>query len=81
MYLYFLLGSAALLFCIYIMFNPGSFEDRDLCFALSSGLVLSMVGMIIEQHIAKAKSSAINSLYIAFSLCFMFWMLSLSLYM
>jgi len=71
---YFLLGLAALLFGKYNIYT------RDLFFALTSGLLLSMVGMIIEQHITKAKSSVINYLYLAFSLCFIFWVLSASLY-
>jgi len=37
-------------FTLYIMFNPGDYQDRDFVLGLFSGILISFIGFTLETH-------------------------------
>ena len=55
---YFLLtiGLMLMIYTIYIMFNPGDYQDKDFVLGLFSGILISFIGFTLETHTKPADS-------------------------
>jgi hypothetical protein len=49
-YFFTALGVCLMFFTLYIMFNPGDYQDRDFALSLFFGILISFIGFTLETH-------------------------------